>query len=219
MPGSQSEAGPAFRPCTSPASYTQLEDGAWQFFVRAVGEGIADSSSFVKVGQKIFFGLLVLCVMWLPSASGLCIHDQERHGSSLCGLWERALPTPPPSSRWGGILLGLLVLFVIWWPPPSASGLCAHDQERHGSGLCGLWARAMPTHPPGSGWDAVQRAVVSSPSGALVLGLSRGPCGWGLQDAWRPRGLVSAQPARETETGTRPGQRLICGILGSLLHT
>ena len=52
VPGGQSDAGPAFRPCSSPASYSQLADGAWQFFVRAVGEGIADSSSFVKVGRQ-----------------------------------------------------------------------------------------------------------------------------------------------------------------------
>ena len=50
VPGGQSDF-EDFRPCTSPATYNDLADGAWQFFVRAQGEGIADSSAFVKVGD------------------------------------------------------------------------------------------------------------------------------------------------------------------------
>ena len=52
VPGGQSDS-EAFRPCTSPATYNDLADGAWQFFVRAQGEGIADSSAFVKVGDQV----------------------------------------------------------------------------------------------------------------------------------------------------------------------
>ena len=38
-----------FKPCSSPASFDNLADGGYQFYVRAKGEQVADSRSFMKV--------------------------------------------------------------------------------------------------------------------------------------------------------------------------
>ena len=49
VPGNQTEAATTFVGCSSPVVYNGLANGAWQFFVRAVGEDIAASSAFLLV--------------------------------------------------------------------------------------------------------------------------------------------------------------------------
>jgi hypothetical protein len=38
-----------FKPCASPVVYDGLQDGGYDFFIRAQGEEVADSRSFIKV--------------------------------------------------------------------------------------------------------------------------------------------------------------------------
>ena len=52
VPGTQGEAATSFGGCASPAVYQGLADGAWQFFVRAVGEDLADSAAFFLVRAR-----------------------------------------------------------------------------------------------------------------------------------------------------------------------
>ena len=90
--GNQTEAAASFETCSSPVVYSGLQNGAWQFFVRAQGEDLADSSSFFLVSYRRVICLARVVVWHMAKIAAKAV----QHLHSACCI--SACCTSPPGS-------------------------------------------------------------------------------------------------------------------------
>lgn len=82
----------AYAPCASPATYANLGDGGYQFFVRAKGEDVAAARAFYRVTLQAW-GIISGCLECSQMAGGPTFWGQPWSAATTIGIfWGTPAP-------------------------------------------------------------------------------------------------------------------------------